>query len=117
MRRVATEPVGCDSTDGRTKGGSHEPMHARVSTNGNSDRSSRIDSRDPQNDSVDGVANRSDLMANCYAHLRSALSSIEELATHPAASPTDSYCYDQATGCVWVALVALAQCGPTPEPY
>ncbi len=51
-------------------------------------------------------------MATCYAHLQSALSAIEELSRQPEVSPIDTYCYDQASGGVWVALVALAQCGP-----
>jgi hypothetical protein len=112
MRREATEKVGVHSTDGHTKGGRGEPMHVAVSTNDKSERPPWIDSTNPQKQSVNDVANRGDLIANCYAHLRSALSSIEELAMHPGASPTDTYCYDQASGCIWVAVVALAQCGP-----
>ena len=56
-------------------------------------------------------------MATCYAHLRSALSAIEELSKRPEGSPVDAYCYHQASSCVWVALVALAQCSPdSPAP-
>jgi hypothetical protein len=61
---------------------------------------------------VEGIVDHwGDLMATCYAHLQSALSAIEELSKLPEGSPIDAYCYHQASGCVWVALVALAQCG------
>jgi hypothetical protein len=51
-------------------------------------------------------------MATCFAHLRAALSAIEELSLHPRSSPSDAYFYDQASGSVWVALVALEACDP-----
>jgi hypothetical protein len=50
-----------------------------------------------------------DQMASCYSHLRSALSVIDELAEHPAFSG-ESYAFDQASGCVWVALTLLDEC-------
>jgi|SRR5580658_7755625 hypothetical protein len=120
MRRETTEQVEIDSTEALAKSEGHEQMRVSVSTNDRSEKPPWIDSTDPKQHSVYGVDNRDDLMANCYAHLRSALSSIEELAMHPGASPTDTYCYDQASGCIWVAVVALAQCGPdavAPEGY
>jgi hypothetical protein len=62
---------------------------------------------------VEGVeGDWADHMASCYAHLRSALSIIDELSVHAGASPSDGYFYDQAVQCVWVALVALAGCEP-----
>jgi hypothetical protein len=77
-----------------------------------------MDATYPNRNQVDGVVDqRDDLMATCYAHLQSALSVIEELSRQSVA-PSDHYCYDQASGCVWIALVALAQCGsdaPSPE--
>jgi hypothetical protein len=82
-------------------------------------RSTRSDRTRPRKDSIylnrneiDGIVeHQDDLMATCYSHLRSALSVIEELLGQPDASPSDTYCYDQASGCVWVALVSLGQCG------
>ena len=35
-----------------------------------------------------------------------------ELSMHRGESPMDTYRHDQASGGVWVALVALAQSGP-----
>jgi hypothetical protein len=95
MHCKVTEHVGSDAFDG---GDWLRPWRGAISP-------SRIE--------IDGlVEHREDLMATCYAHLRNALSVIEELLRQPEASPSDSYCYHQASGCVWVALVALGQCGP-----
>jgi hypothetical protein len=78
-----------------------------------------VDATYPNLNQIDGVVDHwGDLMATCYAHLRSALSAIEELSRQSDESSGDTYCYDQASGCVWIALVALAQCGsevPSPE--
>jgi hypothetical protein len=63
-----------------------------------------------QNDSPIGLWE--DAMATCIAHLRTALSAIEELSLHPKSSPSDAYFYDQASGSVWVTLVALDACAP-----
>jgi hypothetical protein len=52
-----------------------------------------------------------DCMPICVAGLRGALSAIEELSLHPGALLGDAYMYDQASAGVWVALVALKQCG------
>jgi len=58
-----------------------------------------------------------DGMATCFAHLRSALSAIQELSLHPGSSLSDAYFYDQAAGSVCVALVALDACAATQVPY
>jgi hypothetical protein len=71
-----------------------------------------MDATYPNRNQIEGVVDYwGDLMATCYAHLRSALSVIEELSRQSEAASGDLYCYDQASGCVWIALVALAQCG------
>ena len=77
-----------------------------------------IDATYQHQNQVDGIVDHwGDLMATCYAHLQSALSAIEELSQQVEGSPIDAYCYHEASGCVWVALVALAQCGSdTPAP-
>jgi len=102
--------MGFDAVDGSAKGEGNEPVQSSATEN---DRSrSSIDATYPNRHQVDDdVDYRKDLMATCYAHLRSALSAIEELSRRPEVSPSDIYCYDQASGCVWIALVALAQCG------
>ena len=58
----------------------------------------------------DSVPQWDEEMATCFAHLKSALSAIEELTHHPGSSPGDAYFYDQASASVWVALVALDAC-------
>lgn len=100
IQRKVIEHVGLDAADG---GDRLRPWTDAIYRN-------RIE--------IDGVVeHREDLMATCYADLRSALAVIEELLRQPEASPSDSYFYDQASGCVWVALVALGQCGPgAPSP-
>ena len=60
----------------------------------------------------DSVPQWDEEMATCFAHLKSALSAIEELTHHPESSPSDAYFYDQASASVWVALVALDACNP-----
>jgi hypothetical protein len=55
-------------------------------------------------------------MATCFAHLRSALSAIEELSIHPAAQMGDFVYLELASGSVAVALVALDECNPTVFP-
>jgi hypothetical protein len=60
----------------------------------------------------DSVPQWDEEMATCFAHLKSALSAIEELTHHPGSSPGDAYFYDQASASVWVALVALDACNP-----
>jgi uncharacterized protein (DUF1786 family) len=61
----------------------------------------------------DSVPQWDEEMATCFAHLKSALSAIEELTHHPGSSLGDAYFYDQASASVWVALVALDACNPT----
>jgi hypothetical protein len=60
----------------------------------------------------DSVPQWDEEMATCFAHLKSAISVIEELTYHPGSSPGDAYFYDQASASVWVALVALDACNP-----
>ena len=68
---------------------------------------------DPQSDRHDSsIGLWEESMATCLAHLRTALSVIEELSLHPGSSPSDAYFYDQASGGVWVTLVALDVCAP-----
>jgi hypothetical protein len=82
----------------------------RVSASNDRSRSAKAAIHRDRNQDDGIVDHWEDLMSTCYAHLRSALFAIEELSKQPEGSPIDAYSYDQASGCVWVALVALAQC-------